>query len=79
MSEERFTQSISLEKSELLEMDDDMLDRVGKMFALGFKRRRNQILCDRDGHTESDMLQVLGVCERCGVVVDEAQHAVLRE
>ena len=79
---------LKMEISELglLRIPDNLLDKAGEMFAYSMKRKRNELLCDRDGHIPegpgvppgSDGLTNGIVCGRCHDVLDEKKYEWLK-
>jgi hypothetical protein len=74
---------VRFEKAALLKMSDEILDKCGEMIVHAFKRSRNELLCERDGHVPNEELpgafKAL-TCKRCLLVLDnEAWDAAAKE
>lgn len=55
--------TMALSDETLLSLNDDLLEMVGRQISDRLKRRRDELLCDREGHVSE-----VFVCPRCARV-----------
>lgn len=61
----------------LVTMRDASLDMAGDMLANALKRKRNQVVCDKEGHQPQShpRPEFAGlVCDRCLLVLDQERY-----
>ena len=64
----------------LLMIDEDYLEKLGKVVGHTFVRHRNKLLCERDGHVEPELDSLKGVrCDRCLDILDQEAFSKLHE
>lgn len=63
--------TLKIHDADLVKMSDSLLDRIGKLTVDAVKRKRNELVCDRDGHDWEMRWGTGRICSRCFLVEGE--------
>ena len=67
--------SIPLTERTLMRLTDDIIVNMGKTYVAALKRKRDELLCERDGHVaEGQRYEMAGICDRCSTVIDRERY-----
>lgn len=77
MTPDGLSLNIAMTRDELLEMGNGKIDILGCLTASAFKRKRQEMLCERDGHVFDGHLPEGIICSACWLVLDEERYEAL--